>query len=235
MINKPRIGIFNMGCCIFNHESNVTKAGGIPVLIHTDANPETIPDIISDIDGLIIPGGADVIPENYGEKIKPEKGVYCYPEKAEAFQIAAIRLALGIGMPILGVCRGEQLLNVVAGGTLWQDYSSDLHISRHRGIHEINIAENSRLAEIFNGAKTTIVNSLHHQAVKAMAPGFIASAFAPDGIIEGIQNSANKTQFGVQFHPEVTGYNPLFYQFFNTIVQDAAAFHSKKEMQEGIA
>lgn len=189
----------------------VRDCGGIPLLLPVYNNDndmaEEINKIINLTDGLILPGGSDIAPLIMGEephialgRINPERDIW---------EMALCRAFLKNDKPILGVCKGIQLLNVVAGGTLWQDVNSadKLNPIQHSqsaplwyGSHSITIDKDSEFALIF-GEKTN-VNSTHHQAIKDIAPGFAPWAWSEDGIIEGIKKIDGNYAVGVQWHPE---------------------------------
>jgi putative glutamine amidotransferase len=131
-------------------------------------------------------------------------------------ELALARWALAEGKPVLGICRGQQCLNVAAGGTLFQDIPSEVVGAldhrvepRDARAHELAVEPDSRLADLL-GATRTAVNSLHHQAVREVAPGFVAVAWAPDGVIEGLERPDHPFAVSVQFHPEelVPGHEP---------------------------
>ncbi len=148
-----------------------------------------------------------------------------------------IKMAVEKGLPLLGICRGEQLLNVVFGGTLYQDIPSQAKDSyvKHRqqapssyGTHSISIEKGSILNKVL-GTERAVVNSFHHQAVKDPAPGFKVIARAADGIIEGIQ--MNEKVFGLQFHPEgfVANGDDTFLPIFQYFVEKANEYQSGKK------
>ena len=161
-----------------------------------------------EIHALILPGGGDVDPVHYGQQAN-EHLADLDPD-FDAFQLNWARKAFESKMPTLGICRGMQVMNVAAGGTLIQHvHSADEHFPdnarqdaslRPQPVHAVALARGSKLAEIV-GAEEARVNSLHHQAVDELAPLFQASAWAEDGIVEAIERS-DAWQVGVQFHPE---------------------------------
>jgi len=160
------------------------------------------------------------------------------PERDE-FDLLLIRSAVAKGLPLLGICRGEQLLNVAFGGTLYQDIPSQVpNAIKHNqsGIaprdyqfHSIKIEKSSVLEKVL-GCDSTAVNSYHHQAVKDIAPGFKITARAKDGIVEGIEKQGNEYVYGVQFHPEgliQTG-NNFFLPIFKHLVEGAQKYMDSK-------
>lgn len=184
-------------------------AGSAPILVPLRLDEETLRAIFAHLDGLLLAGGIDLHPSEYGEEVEPFCG-NVDPER-DAVELRLTRWAMEKAMPILGICRGIQTLNVAAGGSLYQDIpaqiENSLHHSHRQGdpyalrVHPIEIAPRSRLAHAL-GETRVGVNSLHHQSVKQVAPGFHIVARAPDGVIEGIEANAGRFALGVQFHPE---------------------------------
>jgi len=189
---------------------SVLRAGGVPIVLPINDNPEVLKKMIASIDALIMTGGEDVDPLKYfNEEPIPGQGEID-PER-DAFDIALIKLAIERGIPLLGICRGHQLINVACGGTLYQDIPSQIRVSnlvKHRqqapswyGTHTVKLEPNSVLAKILG--KTTIVsNTFHHQAVKDVAPGFVVTGSTGDGVVETMEMKGNPRVFSVQFHPE---------------------------------
>jgi putative glutamine amidotransferase len=183
----------------------VLAAGGLPILLPHAA--EAAGAYLALLDGLVVTGGAfDVPPELYGEARRPE----CGPTKPErtAFERNLLEGALAARLPVLGVCGGMQLLNVVRGGTLHQDLARDAGISGHEQpppkdvpSHAVAVAPGSLLAAVV-GAGDLRVNSTHHQAVKDVGTGVLVSARAPDGVVEAIELPDLRFALGVQWHPE---------------------------------
>lgn len=189
-----------------NYAEAVVKAGGLPVALpHFDRIAE---DYLDALDGLIVTGGAfDVDPALYGDAVAHD--TVSLKQARTAAELALLRGALARGMPVLGICGGEQLLAVALGGTLIQHIPDALPSAlpheqpnpRDEPGHEVTITPGSRLAAIV-GTSTMRVNSSHHQAVARMGEGCIVNAVAPDGIIEGIEAPEKKFCIGVQWHPE---------------------------------
>jgi putative glutamine amidotransferase len=172
-------------------------------------------DALAEIDGLLLTGGEDVDPALFGEA--PHPTVVEVDPQRDAFELALTRTARARGLPILAICRGIQVLNVAAGGTLVQDIPTQitgavehrLAVPPHQSYdlaHEVWMDKDSLLARLMSdrlGSVDTVeVNSRHHQAVKQVAPGFDISATAPDGVIEAIEDPKATFCLGVQWHPE---------------------------------
>lgn len=189
-----------------NYTASVARHGGAPIALPHEVGPvEAYLDAMS---GLVITGGNfDVPPEMYGEKTSSDK-VSTKPRRSQ-FEWAITQGALTRGMPILGICGGQQLLNVILGGTLIQHIPDTIHQPlaheqpnpRHEPGHEVAIVANTLLYSIV-GSATIAVNSAHHQAVAKVAEGVIVNARASDGVIEGIEYPAHPFCLGVQWHPE---------------------------------
>jgi len=189
-----------------NYCGSVARAGGLPIALpHEVALAEHYLSLMS---GLIITGGNfDVPPEMYGET-SVHATVTTKPRRSQ-FEWAVTQGAIKRNMPILGICGGEQLLNVILGGTLIQHIPDSIENAlaheqpnpRHEAGHAVSIEQNTLLAKIV-GAESIAVNSAHHQAIATAAPGAIINSRAPDGVIEGIEYPAHPFCLGVQWHPE---------------------------------
>jgi putative glutamine amidotransferase len=189
----------------------VAEAGGIPVVLPPVGEARTAEVVIGGLDGLLLSGGSDLHPGYYGEEPIPELGA-TIPER-DAFEMALLEHALRRQIPILGICRGMQILNVALGGTLYQDLPSQMDhmvLLGHRQetpkwqpTHEVEVDGGSKVAQIL-GTDELKVNSYHHQAIKDLASGLIAVAYAPDGVIEAVESGdlAKRWMIGVQWHAE---------------------------------
>ncbi len=184
----------------------IWDAGGIPLLLPNlpDADPDAI---LTCIDGLLLSGGRDVEPVLYGDgEIHPTVEL---DVPRDRFELPLIRAAHGRDIPILGICRGIQSLNVALGGTLWQDLPSQSPSDvKHRqdaagdqATHTLRLEPECRLAAVF-GRRELPVNSFHHQAVRAVADGLVAVGWAEDGIVEAVEDPRRRFVIGVQYHPE---------------------------------
>ena len=171
---------------------------------------DRLPDILDQCDGVLLTGGADVDPVHYGEVPHPT----LQPDAVrDAYELVLAKAALARDMPVLAICRGVQLLNVAAGGSLIQDIpsqrSSDVIHGQRQPLtgtpHTVQVRAGTTLATLLGDAaagQDLAVNSRHHQAVDRVAPGFVVSATAPDGIVEGIERPGARFCIGVQWHPE---------------------------------
>jgi putative glutamine amidotransferase len=176
----------------------VEVAGGLPVLIPPMAD-EALVALLDRLDGLVFPGGADVDPSLYDEARHPKTEVNADLDRLE---LAAARWAVGSDKPVLGICRGQQLLNVVMGGSLVQ------HVENHRQhgdrtalTQTLTVAPDSRLHQVF-GSERIDVNTMHHQAVGRLGRGLRAVAWSEDGTIEAVESDAHPWMLMVQYHPE---------------------------------
>jgi len=212
----------------------IESAGGTPILLPLIQDNSCIADFVDLIDGLLLSGGVDVDPSFYGEELDPGIGKIDFDR--DRTEISLSQKSLETDLPIFGICRGIQLLNVAAGGTLHQHIPGISNsILKHRqdapgshGTHTIDIREGSRLLNII-GHSAISVNSFHHQAVKEAAPGFLVSAAARDGIIEGIESTQHSFAIGAQFHPErMWQNNPPMNALFVAFV-DAAERYSQQQ------
>ena len=186
----------------------VVEAGGVPLLIPPTWDERLLALCLDRVDGLLLTGGVDVDPALYGQE--PHAALGKVDREWDDLDVVAARLALERDMPVLGICRGVQVLNVAAGGTLVQDIPSQVKgalahqqsAPAREATHAVTVAEGSRLHDLL-GMTTAAVNSFHHQAVQAVAPGFRAVAHAADGVIEAIESETHRFAVGVQWHPEL--------------------------------
>ncbi len=196
----------------------VRRAGVEPVLISPDA-----PLPITGLDGLLISGGSDIDPARYGEE--PHATTDSVDRERDAMEAALIEQALAADLPLLAICRGLQLLNVVRGGTLVQHLENT---AMHRvkdlaEVHRIEVVPGTRLASII-GPASQVVNSRHHQAVGRLGQGLRVSATAPDGVVEALEDPLKRFVVAVQWHPEerigIGAHDRALFEAF------AAALHS---------
>lgn len=187
----------------------VREAGGTPVLLPITMDEVVIESYADLVDGVLFSGGDDVNPLSYGEDQLWACGDLCPLRDAFEIKLARTVLRKYPDKPILGICRGEQVLNVALGGTLYQDIKSQLpgcishqqHQFAPYASHKVRLEAGSKLHAIF-GSEEIMVNSHHHQAVKDAAEGLRITARAADGMIEGFEKAEHPYFVGVQWHPE---------------------------------
>jgi putative glutamine amidotransferase len=207
-----------------DYVESVRRAGGEPrVLVSGDAPS------LDGLDGILFTGGGDLDPAHYSERPHPKTQTPDAPR--DVFELELARLALARDTPLLAVCRGLQVVNVAAGGTLFQDIASEVSEALGHQVdtplyaiaHEVWVARGSALSRVMQeqlvDGEVLQVNSRHHQAVKRTANGFDVSATAPDGVIEAIERPSSRFCIAVQWHPENfwrTGeFRSLFEEFVN--------------------
>lgn len=212
---------------------SIQKAGGIPMPITPIDDEEYIDSVLDRIDGLMLIGGSDVSPGYYGQPYK--KGLGPVNPARDKFELKLIHKAVYRNIPIFGICRGLQLLNVYFGGTLIQDidryYQTDLNHAGYLGpksstAHKVTLHQDKLLYQIF-GREELSVNSFHHQAIDTLGNGLEVAATAEDGIIEAIVHPAFPFLAAVQWHPEMMldaeqEQLKLFQFFVNFITQSQA-------------
>ncbi len=188
----------------------VLEAGGVPMMLPLTDDVGVLARALDACDGVLIAGGQDVAPEVYGV-IAPEAaalvGETC-PER-DQMEAALLGVAIERDLPVLGICRGIQVINALLGGTLWQDLPtqrpSDVEHHGHAPydvpVHTVEVAAGTPLAAAI-GAGEHAVNSYHHEAVRELAPGLEAMAFSPDGLVEALWRPASAFLWAVQWHPE---------------------------------
>ena len=192
--------------------ATLTTAGAVPWLVPL-VDDDTLRWIYDALDGVFLPGGADIDPVSYGDASHPScDGT---DRERDRVEIALARWAVDEGKPLLGVCRGMQLINVAAGGSLYQDIAEQrpgsikhdyfpfggATFARDFLAHDVDVVPGTRLATVF-GEGRLAVNSMHHQGVRDVGGGLTPSAVAPDGLIEGLESSNGQYVVGVQWHPE---------------------------------
>lgn len=211
---KPLIGI----SCSFDQKENryflndtyinaVLKAGGMPVILPGASGITGVASYLAAIKGILLAGGGDVDPAYFGEE--PEPGLGEITPDRDRFEIMLVKAALRRKLPVLGICRGIQVLNVACGGTVIQHIPREVikplkhsqNAPRWYPTHNVFIEKPSLLRQIVKTGSLQ-VNSFHHQAIKDPAPGFVVSGFGSDGVIEALENAKYPFVLGVQWHPE---------------------------------
>ena len=188
----------------------VVKAGGIPVLIPIYQNPEVTRAVVDRLDGILISGGNDVDPRRFGVRAKSYCGGICVPRDEQELELARYVIE-ETTLPVLGICRGIQVMNIAMGGTVYQDLQQEGGFEMHSAemyprtavVHEVELAEGSRTAAIYSNTVVG-VNSYHHQAVKDLGRGFVAVGKAvEDQVVEAMELPGDRFVVGVQWHPEM--------------------------------
>lgn len=190
-----------------NYAEAVSRLGGLPTFL-PNLEPELAEAYLEGADGLILAGGADADPKHFQQEPHPQLGLVD-PER-DAFEFALYRAAKARGLPVLGICRGIQMINVAEGGSLHQHLPAVPSTIQHeqRNIdgslsHQVSLAPGSSLARTF-GAEAVRVNSYHHQAVDRPGAGLEPIAWSSDGIVEALEGSGAQFVLGVQWHPEMS-------------------------------
>ncbi len=202
----------------------VTEAGGVAVPIPSILPQDDFLQLYSQLDGILFSGGGDISLDHFPGSNHPR--IDGIDDARDATEISLMRAACADGKPLLGICRGAQVMNVALGGTLYthipdqlkgaldHDYPGNL---RKAIVHPVNVDESSRSAEIF-GETLLHVNSLHHQGLKDIAPGLRAAGHAPDGLVEVIELTDHPYAVAVQWHPEWLTDQPAMQRLFTSFV-----------------
>ena len=234
--NRPIIGItgnYDAGKCTLleGYYRSVIEAGGTPLIIPPCDDTDVMMSLLDNVDALIFSGGSDINPLYLGEE--PLRDLGGINPARDWHELLLVRLAANRQIPILGICRGVQVMTAALGGKLYQDiykeaaatlkHSQDTE--RHVCTHTVKIGKDSLLHKIF-GTEVLPVNSFHHQAVKDAAPGFAVSALSPDGLIEAVESTQHKSMIGVQWHPEcmILGGDRSMMPLFEWLVNEAHSF-----------
>lgn len=227
----------------------------IQALAQAGALPWMLPLLVEDgaimramyerLDGIFLPGGADVDPSSYGAERHPKCDAST-DRSRDLLELTFVRWAMEEGKPVLGVCRGLQIINLAAGGTLWQDLAdewpeADRHdyfpfdgrYARDYLAHPVRLEGASRLHAIM-GSDELPVNSMHHQGVRALGDGLLATAHAPDGMIEALEGTGDAFLVGVQWHPEaLTEGDERMRRLFTAFAAAAAEWRSMQRLVAG--
>lgn len=216
---------------------SVLKAGGIPFIIPPFSETDCLGELLDQLDGIIFSGGGDINPLLLGEE--PIKELHSITPQRDLQELLLARLAYDRQIPMLGICKGMQVINAALGGTLYQDIHTQMEgtrikhsqdLDREYPSHTITISPDSILEKLFGNQLA--VNSFHHQACKDVAPGLKTTATSPDGVIEAIESSEHKSVLGLQWHPETytlrssTEMQPIF----QWLIQESSEFKSAKQV-----
>ena len=259
---KKLILFILLGCCIFSIEAQkrpvigiadtykdktssvprtyvdaILKAGGIPIIVPLMRDDAVLLELLKSVDGLIFAGGGDFDPAYYHEKPIPQMGSINAPR--DTFEIRLLHLAAKNGVPVLGICRGMQLINIAFGGSLYQDIPAQYYDKsvKHRQknpvdgpAHSVIVEDNTVFSKIV-GDKILMVNSAHHQAVKQLANGFTISGKSADGLPEAMEKIDSENWIlGVQFHPEqLVDEDKTLLKIFQSFVKEAEKFRESRE------
>jgi putative glutamine amidotransferase len=202
----------------------VRSAGGMPVIL-APVSSESIETLIARLDAVVLSGGPDLHPSAYGVLPHPELGP-TEPE-LDRFELELARAAVARGLPVLGICRGMQVLNVALGGSLHQhlpDLEGQVNHRQDRTSgdpsHRVTLARDSRLTKVI-GRRYVEVNSFHHQALHALGRGLAVAGRAPDGVVEAVEVPGRRFTFGVQWHAECLAERPEHLALFRGLVRAA--------------
>lgn len=244
MVN-PIIGITgnfgDKGCELAQgYYQSVLKAGGTPVVIPPHNDKDALLTLLDTLDGILFSGGGDINPLLLDEEPLPQLHGVC-PQRDEP-ELFLVREAFHRQIPMLGICRGIQVMAAALGGKVWQDiytkqdpsklkHSQDM--PREYASHSVRIEEGTLLHDII-GSNTLAVNSFHHQAVRETGPHLKVSAMSPDGIIEAVESNEHKALLGVQWHPEcfILGGNETMMPIFRWLVEEAQTFAQAKHIHD---
>ena len=195
----------------------VQRAGGLPVVIPPTGDVHLIRATVERCDGMVLLGGGDVSPAQYGHEVTAR--LFGVDEFIDAFEIAAVQHAVALDLPVLAICRGHQILNVALGGTLIQ-HLENYEVHRDT-MHDVQLTQDSLVAEAM-GTTQPMTHSFHHQAIDTAAPSLAVVGHSSDRTIEAVQHSTATWVIGVQWHPEDTAEeDPANQGLFNALVQRA--------------
>ncbi len=215
----------------------VLKAGGAPVLIPVIYDIPALSSLIENLDGILVPGGYDVNPLFFEEEPIPQlTSVDTYLDLCD---FTALRLAADMNIPIMGVCRGHQVVNIAFGGSMYQDIYAERketklkHFQeqpRYQPSHTVKLTDYDSVLKPIFGNEPVWVNSFHHQAVKEVGKDFVVTALSPDGIIEGTQHPTRPI-FTVQWHPEglIDDNDEQMLKIYQILIENAKEFAKNKK------
>ncbi len=221
----------------FAYSQAIVDAGAVPLIVPANCTPEALAALCGSVDALLLSGGDDIDARYFGEENIP--GLTELNLQRDYYEFALLRVAIDRGLPILGICRGCQVINVALGGSIYQDLPTQyptpplphsILTDRHLPAHKITISEGSLLHKIV-GSREFAVNSRHHQALKAIAPTLTATAHSEDGVVEAIEGHPTSRILALQWHPEnmaTTGCNREMQQIFAHFVGEAELYRQAK-------
>lgn len=219
--------------CNQDYVAAVRASGGAPVLLPRGMGAEEIASVVEGLDGLLLSGGGDVHSLTYGEEPHPRSKLQ--DPTRDAAEFALVHAALARDLPLLGICRGLQVINVALGGTLIQDIPAQVSgASKHYSqglevvlLHSISINAGTLLSRLL-GEQTLAVNSWHHQSINRLGEGLRINSTAADGVIEGLESDSGRPLLALQCHPEecVPTY-PHFQVVFDWLVEEAAKYRER--------
>lgn len=244
---QPVIGItgnYDKETCTLaeGYYQSVLKAGGIPLIIPPFQETDRLCQMLDTIDGIIFSGGGDINPLFFGEE--PIKELHSITPERDRQELLLARLAYDRQIPMLGICKGIQTINLALGGTVYQDIHTQMEGTRIKHSqdqdrrypsHSVRLMPGSIMQRIF-GSTTITVNSFHHQACKEAAPCLNATAISPDGVIEAIESNELKSVLGVQWHPETytLRQNNDMMPIFHWLIGESAEFKRAKRLHDKI-
>jgi putative glutamine amidotransferase len=219
-----------------SYARSIAQAGGIPIILTPAIGEAVAAEALGPVRGLVLTGGHDVDPEHYESPRSPALGPL--DPARDSFELALFDAARRRKLPVLGICRGLQVINVALGGTLWQDLPTerpgaiqhDPEVSRDARTHHVLVKEPSHLAEAL-GTGRLVTNSFHHQAIRDLAPGLHVTAWAEDGVIEGVEETGTDGWLlAVQWHPEEFHQEPgsADQRLFHALVVAASASPNRR-------
>ena len=244
---QPVIGVtanFSDGnCCLADgYCTSVLKAGGVPLVIPPYEEKDALLCTLDQLDGILLTGGADINPLYLDEE--PVNELHGINARRDRQELLLTRLAADRQIPMLGICRGIQVMTAALGGKLYQDIYTqagtrpikhDQQLDRAVPSHTVRVERDTLLHSIF-GSEELAVNSFHHQAVKEAAPGFRVCATARDGIVEAVESTEHKSMLGVQWHPEcmILRGDETMMPLFRWLTREATSFAEARRLHERI-